>query len=57
MKLIFEQLDLNYEDYKDQIEEKINEGKVDINSASDDLLNAETEEEPNEEEVEEVPTI
>ena len=53
MKLIFEQLDLNYEDYKDQIEEKIKEGKVDINEASETLANTE----PIEEEVEETPTI
>ena len=57
MKLIFEQLDLNYEDYKDQVEEKIKEGKVDINEASETLANAELGEEPIEEEVEEVPTI
>lgn len=55
MELIFEQLDLNYEDYKDLVEAKINEGKVDINKASDDLLNAPTDD-PIEEEVEEVPT-
>lgn len=55
MELIFEQLDLNYEDYKDLVEEKINEGKVDINAASEELANAI--EEPIEEEVvEEVPT-
>ena len=54
MELIFEQLDLNYEDYKDLVEEKINEGKVDINKASEDLANANIDD-PIEEEVEETP--
>ena len=57
MELIFEQLDLNYEDYKDQVEAKIKEGKVDINEASETLVNTELIEEPIEEEIEEVPTI
>lgn len=49
MKLIFEQLDLNYEDYKELVEQKINEGKVDINSASEELANVPIEENPIEE--------
>ena len=56
IELIFEQLDLNYEDYKDQVEEKVKEGKVDINKVSDDLLNAPTDD-PIEEVEEEVPTV
>lgn len=55
IELIFEQLDLNYEDYKDQVEEKVKEGKVDINAASEELANMPTDD-PIEEEVEEVPT-
>lgn len=53
MELIFEQLDLNYEDYKDLIEAKINENRVDINAASEELANAQ--EEPIEEEPVEAP--
>ncbi len=55
MELIFEQLDLNYEDYKDLVEAKIKENSVDIDAASDDLLNA-TEDGPIEE-PEEAPAI
>ena len=46
MKLIFEQLDLNYEEYKEEVEAKLKENTVDINKASEDLANAETEDEP-----------
>lgn len=52
MELIFEQLDLNYEDYREQVEAKIQENAVDINAASEDLANAKIEEE----ELETVPT-
>ena len=64
MELIFEQLDLNYEDYKDLIEEKMKEGKVDVGEASEILANTptedtglETEEEVVEETTDEAPTI
>lgn len=44
-ELIFEQLDLNYEDYKAQVEEwqKLNEGRTDLNAASEALSNAQIE--------------
>ena len=43
MELIFEQLDLNYDDYKDLIEEKLQANAVDIDKASEDLANAQEE--------------
>lgn len=50
MELIFEALDLNYADYKDQVEEMLKEKRIDINSASEALANAPVEpiEEPGE---------
>lgn len=57
MKLIFEQLELDYEDYKEEIEAKIKEGKVDLNQASEDLLNAETDPLEDDAIEEEAPTI
>jgi SPP1 family phage portal protein len=44
MELVFEQLDLNYEDYKDEIEAKAKENMIDINEASEELANAKIEE-------------
>lgn len=55
IELIFEQLDLDYEEYKDAIEEANKEKRIDINSASETLANAPIEGDPIEEEVETTP--